>query len=67
MVLHENRLPADDSHEILCLICFLFFLRKQNLGSALWVKIDRLLMTLCDTYIDLMIARVLNLQPNGHS
>ena len=22
MILHENRLPADDSHEILCLICY---------------------------------------------
>ena len=21
MILHENRLPADDSHEISCLIC----------------------------------------------
>ena len=22
MILHENRLPADDSHEISCLICY---------------------------------------------
>ena len=22
MTLHENRLPADDSHEISCLICY---------------------------------------------
>ena len=30
MILHESRLLADDSHEILCLICF--FLKKgQNL------------------------------------
>ena len=24
MIFHENRLPADDSHEISCLICFFF-------------------------------------------
>ena len=22
MILHENRLPADDSHEISCIICY---------------------------------------------
>ena len=22
MIFHENRLPADDSHEMLCLICY---------------------------------------------
>ena len=25
MIFHENCLPADDSHEISCLICFGFF------------------------------------------
>ena len=29
MILHENRLPADDSHEISCLICILK--KRQNL------------------------------------
>ena len=28
MIFHENRLPADDSHEISCLICC--FLKKQQ-------------------------------------
>ena len=28
MIFHENRLPADDSHEISCLICY--FLKKQQ-------------------------------------
>ena len=46
MIFHENRLPADDSHETSCLIC-LFFLKSgkilncrllQNIGGALWVK-----------------------------
>ena len=27
MIFHENRLPADDSHEISCLICYF---RKKN-------------------------------------
>ena len=29
MIFHENCLPADDSHEISCLICF--FEKRQNL------------------------------------
>ena len=34
---------ADDSHEILCIICLLFFFQKEHnsklsLGGALWVK-----------------------------
>ena len=46
MILHENRLPADDSHEVSCLICY--FLKRgkilncrllQIIGGALWVKI----------------------------
>ena len=46
MVFHENRLLADDSHEISRLICFCFFLKKrenlkfrllQIIGGALWV------------------------------
>ena len=44
MIFHENGLPADHSHEISCLICFLK--KQQNLklssaanaGGALWVK-----------------------------
>ena len=31
MIFHENRLPADDSRETLCLICFVFLKKKQNL------------------------------------
>ena len=39
MILHENRLTADDSHEILCLICFLKSGRLlQIIGGALRVK-----------------------------
>ena len=30
MIFHENRLPADDSHEISCLIC-VFLKKQQNL------------------------------------
>ena len=45
MIFHENRLPADDSHEISCLI--VFFEKSANLklssaakiiGGALWVN-----------------------------
>ena len=45
MILHENRLPADDSHEISCLICYFGKSGKicnchllQIIGGALWVK-----------------------------
>ena len=34
MILHENRLPADDSHEILYLIFCENEKRSQNLSSA---------------------------------
>ena len=47
MIFHENRLPADDSHEISCLICYflkrgkiqvmpymLFFKKRQNLNLS---------------------------------
>ena len=46
MILLENRLPADDSHEISCLICYFRKSGKilncfllQIIGGALWVKI----------------------------
>ena len=45
MISHENRLPADDSHEISCLICYLKPPSKlwicrllQIIGSDLRVK-----------------------------
>ena len=45
---HENRLPADDSHEIPCLICyFLKSCKTLNcrllhiIGGALWVKVKQ--------------------------
>ena len=45
MILHENRLPADDSHEISCLICYFEKVAKfencrllQIIGGALRVK-----------------------------
>ena len=45
MILQENRLPADDYHEILCLICYLLKSGKifncrllQIIGGALRVK-----------------------------
>ena len=48
MILHENRLPADDSHEISCLICYLLKKRQifncrllQIIGGALRVKLPK--------------------------
>ena len=45
MILHENCLPADDSHEISCLICYFLKSGKilncrllQIIGGALRVK-----------------------------
>ena len=32
MILHENRLPADDSHEISCLICY--FWKSGKIGNC---------------------------------
>ena len=32
MIFHENRLPADDSHEIPCLICY--FLKSDKISAA---------------------------------
>ena len=47
MILYENRLPADDSHEIACLICYLRKSGKifncrllQIIGGALRVKLS---------------------------
>ena len=44
MILHENRLPEDDSHEISCLICYFWKSGKifncrllQIIGGAIWV------------------------------
>ena len=49
MIFHENRLPADDSHEISYLICYFekeakfeFCRLLQIIGGALWVKIHTL-------------------------
>ena len=46
MIFHENRLPADDSHEISCLIGYFWKGGKiwncrllQIIGGALWVKV----------------------------
>ena len=40
MIFHENRLPADDSHEISCLIAMLEKAAKfeKIIDGALWVK-----------------------------
>ena len=45
MIFHENHLPADDSHEISCLICYFWKSSKilncrllQIIGGALWVN-----------------------------
>ena len=45
MIFHENRLPADDSHEISYLICYcgkgskiLNCRMLQIIGGALWAK-----------------------------
>ena len=49
MIFHENRLPADLSHGILCLICYFWNSSKiwncpllQIIGGALWVKYIRI-------------------------
>ena len=43
MILHENRLPAENSHEISCLICYFekaakFVFCCKIVGGALWVN-----------------------------
>ena len=45
MIFHENRLPADNSHEISCLICYFLKSSKtlncrllQIIGGALWIN-----------------------------
>ena len=38
MIFHENRLPADDSHEISCIICY-FPKGGKILGGALPVNL----------------------------
>ena len=45
MIFHENRLTADDSHEISCLLCFFLKSSKilnccllQIIGGVLWIK-----------------------------
>ena len=43
MKFHENRLPADDSHEISCLICYFEIAAKfVVVGGALWVCVHAL-------------------------
>ena len=49
MILHENRLPSDNSHEISCLICYFLKSGKifncpllQIIGGALWVKPNKI-------------------------
>ena len=37
MILHENRLPADDSHEISCLICY--FLKSDKILNCRLLQI----------------------------
>ena len=51
MIFHKNRLPADDSHEISCLICYFRIGGKnwncrllQIIGGALWAKITYLVV-----------------------
>ena len=46
MILHENRMPADDSHEISCLICYKKICNRrllQIIGGALRVKMRQFL------------------------
>ena len=52
MIFHENRLPADDSHEISCLIRYFGKSGKilkcrllQNIGGALRVKMKTMTNT----------------------
>ena len=40
MIFHENRLPADDYHEISSLICF-FFLKNSKIWNCCLLQIIR--------------------------
>ena len=69
MILHENRLPADDSHEI-CLICYFRKDSKilnccllQIIGGALWVKADTCVMCILLTIIDVYSAHFFSVMP----
>ena len=65
MILHVNRLPADDLHEILCLICYFWKSEKicnrrllQIIGGALRVnyKSDNTLFS--TEYIDTCLVNI---------
>ena len=46
MILHENRLPADDSHKLSCLICY--FLKSGKICNCrLLLTIGGALLTFC--------------------
>ena len=58
MISHENRLPADNSHEISCLICYFSISSKilnccllQIIGGALSQKLK---MSYCDGWISIV-------------
>ena len=58
MIFHENRLPADDSHEISCLICYFWKGDKiwnccllQPLGGALRVKSVKAIQNIRELYV----------------
>ena len=67
MIFHENRLPAGDSHEIPCLICYFCKGSKilnchllRNIGGALHVKTptaDRLVPLVHKALLPLRIQR----------
>ena len=40
MIFHENRLPADDSHEISCLICYFYKAAKFEIVVCCKLKVE---------------------------
>ena len=73
MILHENRLPADDSHEISCLICYFCKSGKnfncrvlQIIAGALRVKINKCMFDsskICTANLNNVHATFLNPYP----
>ena len=67
MILHENRLPADDSHEISCLICYFLKSSKifncrllQIIGGAFRVKRNKRPTRIPVSSIDILCEAYLN-------
>ena len=73
MIFHENRLLADDSHEISYLICY--FIKQQNLKFVIYIKLqvvhyglktDRLQSSVLDMFkgVIFILFQIKKTQPN---